>query len=189
MNRIVSALPGRIRVRDPALRTRQTNERLRTITANFDGIRSVEGNSKAGSLLLLYDAMKINRSSMEAQVEAALAAELDSQDQPVFRSSPTPAAPRSRIAAGAVSTRGERELPPRRAPEAAVPGDRRGPPFSRRALARRLNGYAKVGMVASLGASLALAAAGNKRLHIATGGVYLALLGIHMAVHRRHLLK
>lgn len=54
---------------------------------------------------------------------------------------------------------------------------------------RRLNTWAKYGMLGSLGASLVLAAAGSKKAHAATGGLFLGLLGIHMAVHRRHLFK
>ncbi len=164
------------------------NERLQTLIATFDGVRSVEGRAKSGSVLLLYDATRIDRSSMEARVEAAAAAELAPQGGVPSRRAPRAAAPdQAAKSASRVSPRRASPASPTR--QASVPGDRRGPPFSRRAILRRLNGYAKFGMMASLGASLALAAAGNKRLHIATGGVYLALLGIHMAVHRRQLLK
>lgn len=188
MNRIVSALPGRIRLRDPALRALRTNERLQTIIAKFDGVRSVEGRTKSGSVLLLYDATRIDRSAMEAQVEAAAAAELALQDGVPSRSAPPAAAP-DRTAKRASRFPAGRASPASPTRPATIPGDRRGPPFSTRAILRQLNEYAKFGMIASLGASLALAAAGRKRLHIATGGVYLALLGIHLAVHRRQLLK
>lgn len=188
MTRIVSALPGRIRLRAPALRAPRTNERLQTAIAKFDGVRSVEGCAKSGSVLLFYDATKIDRSSMEAQVEAAAAAELGPRDGIPARGASRTAAPdRAAKSPDPSPVKGDFHVAPAR--QAGMPGDRRGPPFSKRAIVRRLNGYAKVGMMASLGASLALAAAGNKRLHIATGSVYLALLGIHMAVHRRQLLK
>jgi hypothetical protein len=62
-------------------------------------------------------------------------------------------------------------------------------PERRRPLSRRLNTAAKVGMLGSLGTSLILAAAGKKHLHAAAGSVFTALLAIHLAVHRRHLLK
>ena len=39
------------------------------------------------------------------------------------------------------------------------------------------------------GASLALAATGAKRGHAALGGVFVLLLGVHLAVHRHRLLK
>ncbi|MBK1687591.1 HMA2 domain-containing protein [Rubrivivax gelatinosus] len=74
-----------------------------------------------------------------------------------------------------------REAAPSPAPAAARP--RR--PGRRRQLARATN----VGMLASLGSSLALAAAGAKAAHVATGSVFLGLLGVHLAMHRRSLLR
>jgi len=62
------------------------------------------------------------------------------------------------------------------------------PPSGKRA-AREWNRVAKLGMLASLPVSLALAAAGSKRLHAVSGGVFTLLLLVHMAVHRRHLIK
>lgn len=53
----------------------------------------------------------------------------------------------------------------------------------------RLNRYAKHGMLASLAVSLAFAAAGNKRWHALSGGLFLAALGVHLAHHRQRLLK
>lgn len=54
---------------------------------------------------------------------------------------------------------------------------------------RRWNRAAKWGMLASFPVSLALAAAGSKKLHAASGGVFSALLLVHLYVHRRHLIK
>lgn len=188
MNAIVSALPGRIRVREPALRAPRTNQRLQTLITNFAGVVAVEGNARTGSLLLRYDTAKVARQTIEAQVEAAVAAE-----SPPRNGAAADDPPRSSLLQTVTAKLVEPKKSDRRAvtrsPEPGRQADRRGPPHSRRALVRRLNGYAKIGMLASLGASLALAAAGSKRLHAATGGVYLALLGIHMAVHRHHLLK
>lgn len=189
MNRIVSAIPGRIRLRDPRLRERAPNERLRARLAALEGVRSVVGNPATGGLLLHYDATRVDRAAMESGVEAAAASELAPGAPPVPNARPRAAAAR----AGAV-VRLERKRPPgdsgpRSEWETTGHVERRGRPHSARALARQLNGYAKLGMIGSLGASLALAAAGSKRLHIATGGLYLAFLAMHMAVHRRHLLK
>lgn len=64
-------------------------------------------------------------------------------------------------------------------PERAVP--------ARRVWRQRANRYAKYGAMASLAFSLLAAASGRKRLHIASGGVFLAFLGVHMYIHRRHL--
>lgn len=64
-------------------------------------------------------------------------------------------------------------------------------PRDKAAIARRLriNRTAKIGMLGSLGASLALAAVGKKRWHAATGMVFVACLGVHLATHRRQLLR
>lgn len=53
----------------------------------------------------------------------------------------------------------------------------------------RVNRVAKRGMLLGLGASLALAALGNKRWHAATGLVFVGCLAAHLTVHRRHLLR
>lgn len=58
---------------------------------------------------------------------------------------------------------------------------------SRRQRSRDWNRVAKLGMLASLPLSLALAAAGAKKLHIVSGGAFTLLLLVHLLVHRRHL--
>lgn len=68
-------------------------------------------------------------------------------------------------------------------PPAAAPKPRRA--SRRRQFARANN----LGMLASLGGSLAFAAAGAKAAHVATGTVFLGLLGLHLATHRRSLLR
>ncbi|MDR1350389.1 MAG: hypothetical protein LBJ59_06380 [Zoogloeaceae bacterium] len=51
----------------------------------------------------------------------------------------------------------------------------------------RINRYAKYGMLAGLGASLVYAATGSTRAHVWTGAVFVACLGVHLAVHRHRL--
>lgn len=142
MTRIVSSLPGRIRLRDNALKHPARARRLADALGALPAVASAEANPATGSLLLRFDPAQCPVESLEARVEALLEAELQS------------ARPR---------------LPP-----------------STRV---RINRAAKYGMLASLGASLALAAAGNKRWHAATGLVFVACLGVHLGVHRRHLLR
>lgn len=153
MKYIVSAVPGRIRIRDGQLRDAARQERLGAVLAEIDGVVEVEGNPRTGSMLLRYVAEHTARVEMEARVSAAVAAELGPQPP------------------GAQNEAGSRRT------------------LRRWQRDRRLNTWAKYGMLGSLGASLALAAAGSKKAHAATGGLFLALLGIHMAVHRRHLFK
>lgn len=79
----------------------------------------------------------------------------------------------------------EGAFPPPNPDAALIP--RRGPYRWQRE--RRWNRAAKWGMLASFPVSLVLAAAGRKKWHAATGGVFSALLLVHLFVHRRHLIK
>ncbi|MDV7212067.1 HMA2 domain-containing protein [Azotobacter beijerinckii] len=142
MSRIVSALPGRIRIRDRALRDRARLARIEEALAGFEGIDSLQPNPRAGSLVLHFDAARVEIEALEAAVDAAIDAELA-----------RPHAPR------------------------------------RRSLKMQVNRGAKLGMLGSLAASLALAAAGKKSWHAVTGGLFVACLGVHLAVHRRSILR
>lgn len=153
MKWIVSAVPGRIRIRDSQLRDAARQERLGAVLAEIDGVVEVEGNPRTGSMLLRYTPEHTTRVEMEARISAAIAAELE----------PPPVAAQEEASGRRTLRRWQRD--------------------------RRLNTWAKYGMLGSLGASLALAAAGSKKAHAATGALFLGLLGIHMAVHRRHLFK
>lgn len=144
MARIVSSLPGRIRLRDPALRQADRLARLSAVLQALAGVQAVEGNVKAGSLVLRYEAAGADVDAMEAAVESAADAEF-ARPRPGLNLQPS-----TRV---------------------------------------RINRYAKRGMLISLAASLALAAAGRKRWHAATGGVFVAFLAAHLLVHRRHLLR
>ncbi|ENO95535.1 hypothetical protein C667_18522 [Thauera phenylacetica B4P] len=73
--------------------------------------------------------------------------------------------------------------------EQAVDAALAAPRKARRSIHNRLNRAAKIGMLGSLGASLALAATGNKRWHAVTGGVFVACLGVHLGLHRKALLR
>lgn len=53
----------------------------------------------------------------------------------------------------------------------------------------RANRWAKSGMLLSLAATLLLAAAGAKRWHTVGGLLFLHALGVHLWVHRHHVLK
>lgn len=141
MTCIVSSLPGRIRLRDPALRQPQRLETLRAELAALEGVSSVRANAAAGSLVVGY-AAEFDAKSMEAAVAAAAAAAL-----------------------------GERHAP-RRIKHQRV----------------RSNTIVNRGMLGSLAASL-LALAVGKRWHAASGGVFLAFLVLHLASHRRQLLR
>lgn len=153
MKRIVSSVPGRLRLRDPALRRPQPLQRLSAALEALAGVLFVDANARAGSVVVFYDEARVNRQEAEAAVEALAGAALGAYP---------PAGQAGQPRAGA--------RPPRSA-----------------SLRVRINRQAKRGMLASLATSLLLA--GGKRWHAASGGVFLAFLAIHLAVHRRHLLR
>lgn len=149
MNLIASSIPGRLRLRDRAWRDAARLDELGASVTRWRDVLRVEANPKAGSLLIHYDATKLERVSFEARVTAIAAKTL---------------AGRSTLPAGAASRRHG----------------------SRRVRANRL---AKRGMLASLALSMLLAAAGAKRWHALTGVVFLHALGVHLWVHRHHLVR
>lgn len=139
MNRIASSTPGRVRIRDLALRNPTRMERVESALDRIDGIHDIVPNAAAGSIVLHYDATAIEPDELEHRIDAIV-----------------DAAP-------------------------GKPG--------RHKLRRQANRAAKIGMLGSLGASLALAATGNKRWHAVTGGVFVACLGVHLGLHRKALLR
>jgi copper chaperone CopZ len=145
MSRIVSSLPGRIRVRDKALRHQTRLDRLEAELRHMDGVTSVQVNAGAGSVVLCFDAARTGMAALETAVEAAVDASLS---VPLAKGQNGPSS-----------------------------------------LKRQANRYAKAGMLGSLATSLALAAAGRKRWHAVTGGVFVACLGVHLGVYRRSLLR
>lgn len=162
-NLLCSRLPGRIRVRHPALRARAGHSTLAEQLARWDGMISVEGNLSTGSLLLHYDVARCVPADMEARVAEAAAAIIGITATPAATPAPTPRlAPTPQLAA--ISRR-----------------------ITSRSTLRQLNRGAKIGMMASLPLSLA-ALAFSKRTHTAAGVVFVALTLVHMTANRRYLL-
>lgn len=77
--------------------------------------------------------------------------------------------------------------------DAATDAELSAPPpqvvAKKRPMKMQINRYAKMGMLATLGTSLALAAAGNKRWHAAIGAGFVACLGVHLSTHYRHVFR
>ncbi|MER2551675.1 MAG: HMA2 domain-containing protein [Thauera sp.] len=142
MNRIASSTPGRVRIRDLALRNPTRMERVESALDRIDGIHDIVPNAAAGSIVLHYDATAIEPDELEHRIDAIVDAALAAPGKP-----------------------------------------------GRHKLRRQANRAAKIGMLGSLGASLALAATGNKRWHAVTGGVFVACLGVHLGLHRKALLR
>lgn len=73
MTHLVSVLPGRIRVRHPALRE---DERYRALSGRLAALATLTGDPAVGSLLLTYDPSRIAPAWMEERVRAEVAAVL-----------------------------------------------------------------------------------------------------------------
>lgn len=159
-NALVSCLPGRIRLRHPALRAGRCNAELQAALHALDGALVVEPDLTVGSVLFQYDLTRCDPRSMETQVSALCERALG--DAPQTTRTP------SSLAAVSVKT----------------PSVER-----RRLMTRQFNRTAKIAMLASFPLSLVLAALGKKRLHAITGGIFTLFLLVHLSVHRRALSK
>jgi hypothetical protein len=165
MNLIASSIPGRLRLRDRALRGDARLDALGASVACWRGVADVEVNSRAGSLLIRYDAARLRPAMCEARAVAAVEKMLAANAQDGTRES---AKENAKVGAG------ETVVQPHH------PG---GTPRV------RANRWAKRGMLASLAVSLLLAGAGRKRWHALTGVLFLHALAAHLWVHRRHILR
>lgn len=89
---LVSALPGRMRLRHPLLRRPGHNRDLAERLAALDGLRVAESSTTAGSLLVLYDPACVDRAVAEAHATASAAAVLGTTHAaPEPAESPAPA--------------------------------------------------------------------------------------------------
>jgi len=176
---IVSSIAGRLRLRHPALRQLGRLAQLEQELSGWPGVLAWEGNAHTGSLLLHYDVTVLAQAECEQRASAAL--------QELLAPAQTPGMPEvvpQAAQAGAAS------LAPASGPVVAPEPARAERPTRPIGSARvRANRWAKRGMLLSLAATLLLAAAGAKRWHTVGGLLFLHALGVHLWVHRRHLLK
>ncbi len=157
---IVSSIAGRLRLRHPVLRQPRRLAQLEQELSAWPGVLVCASNAHTGSLLLHYDVTVLAPTECERRALAALQVLLP--------------------AGGVESGRVQGPTAPAQSPRPA------GPKGSTRV---RANRWAKRGMLLSLAATLLLAAAGAKRWHTVGGLLFLHALGVHLWVHRRHVLK
>jgi hypothetical protein len=72
MNRIVSSLPGRIRIRDRQLRNPDRLSQLESVLLKYKAITSLHSNPAAGSLVVNFDASLADMAVLESEVDAAV---------------------------------------------------------------------------------------------------------------------
>ena len=61
---ITSFVDGRVRLRHPALKDKDTADLVCTVVGGVDGITAVQANPVTGSLLIYYDAEKLTREQL-----------------------------------------------------------------------------------------------------------------------------
>ena len=74
LTRIASSSPGRIRVRDPALRNRNRIEAVVQALEAIDAVHDIKMNVAAGSVVLHYDPEMIALDELEHHIDAAVVA-------------------------------------------------------------------------------------------------------------------
>lgn len=144
MNRIVSSLPGRIRVRDKRLRDQARLNELKKGLSKIAAITELQGDARTGSVVVNFDPSAIEIAALETKIDSAV----------------------DKVLAEPLT-----------------------PPLLTK---KRINRYSKIGMVGSLAASLALAAARRKRWrhwHALTGYLFVANLGVHLIIYRKSLFR
>jgi hypothetical protein len=161
MSLIASSIPGRLRLRDRALRDDARLDALGVAVGRWRGVTDVEINLRAGSLLIHYDVARLTPAACETRAVAATAKLLGSNARESVK---------KRTKLGADETVAQLDHPG-------------GTPRV------RVNRWAKRAMLTSLAISLLLAGAGSKRWHWLTGVVFLHALAAHLWVHRRHILR
>jgi len=72
MSRIVSSMPGRIRLRDKKLRDQEKLNELTKELSKIAVITSLQGNVRTGSLLLRFDRNAIVFSTIEANIDSTV---------------------------------------------------------------------------------------------------------------------
>lgn len=166
---IVSHVPGRLRLRHPALGRAGANAEVAATIAAAAGVVSVTGNPRTAGILVLYDVAVLPPDAAETVVDAGLTSVsgLDTVEPPVEEPDIGEAKPE----------RGQ--------PAAAAR------PSARTRFAttyRRIRVPVNLAMLATLGGSL-LALGIGRKAHAALGVAHLGVLALHLVQYRRRLVS
>lgn len=72
MNRIVSSLPGRIRIRDKSLRDQTRLNELEKQLSEITAITELQGNVRTGSVVVYFDPSVIEIAELETKLDSAV---------------------------------------------------------------------------------------------------------------------
>ena len=163
---ITSFVDGRVRLRHPALKDKDTADLVCTVVGGVEGITAVQANPLTGSLLIYYDAEKLTREQLLELAEqgAAFIPGLNDEE-----------------AASAETAEGE--AAPRKACKVCAPVDK----VLQLLTGRGTTKFVNRAMLVSLIASLAALPLGNRAVHTAAGGVFVSGVLQHLIAHRKSL--
>lgn len=161
-SRLAASVPGRLRIRQGAVDPVQLSRWQAELTT-WPEVQSTRLNPEARSLIVQYHIGQCEQAEMESRVLTLCNGPQQSEPQ---------------------DAQGQANHPP----EAAAPALATRPArrVHRAAWRRRVNRGAKMAAMVALPVSIALVYAGNKRLHAATGWLFVAALSVHLAIHRRN---
>lgn len=72
MNRIVSSIPGRIRIRDKRLRNQARLNELKKELLKIAAISELQSNARTGSVVINFDSSVIEIAALETKIESAV---------------------------------------------------------------------------------------------------------------------
>jgi hypothetical protein len=163
---ITSFVDGRVRLRHPALKDKDTADLVCTVVGGVEGITAVQANPLTGSLLIYYDAEKLTREQLLELAEqgAAFIPGLNEEEAPAAETA-------------------EGEAAPRKACKVCAPVDE----VLQLLTGRGTTKFVNRAMLVSLIASLAALPLGNRAVHTAAGGVFVSGVLQHLIAHRKAL--
>ncbi len=82
MSRIVSSIPGRIRIKDKSLRDPEKLNALKKELSKIAAITELQDNVRTGSILLRFDRKALELSAMEADIDSAARKVLGKKQKP-----------------------------------------------------------------------------------------------------------
>jgi len=162
---ITSFVDGRVRLRHPALKNKETSELIASFVGGVEGISAVQANPVTGSLLIYYDPEQLTREQLLALAEQGAA-----------------------FIPGMNKESGEPAGNPDEAPSsqpcrACAPVDELLQLLSSRGTTKFVNRA----MLVALAASLAGLPLGSRFLHTTAGGVFMGGMLQHLLTHRKAL--
>lgn len=184
---VASVVDGRVRIRDEGLKSESVAGRVRDELLATEGVTSVEGNPRVGSLLVLYNAARTALENILKAVSGILGTGHEGRTEGAQQGEPKQSWWKKvmRPEQGEQSE-GEQGEPVQSWWRQMLAKAKVSPAASSVMKRRVMN---NIGMLASLTLSLLAALFSFKKLHILSGLVFVALFGEHFYQRRARMLR